>query len=173
MSKRFLIKNVQTDDWARFLFKEMRKDEKRPIGEGWMNLDQIYQLAKNKSSYHTLRMTLCEIISRKECETYVGTTRSEKGFLKKAIWYRHKKYEWKEYFSKDIFKLERQRMPKGENWFTVEDLVRKTGLARSKILRLIREHKLNKSVKTFDGYRFNPSKNYLERKIWYKLCLNG
>jgi len=173
MSKKFTIKNVQTDDWARFLFKEMRKDEKRPIGDGWMELNQICELAKTKAKYHTLRNILSEIINRKECEIYVGTTRSPKGFVKKAVWYRHKKYSWKEYFSKNIYKLERQRMPKGNDWFTAEDLSKKTGLARSKILRLIKEHKLNKSVKTFDGYRFNPSKNYLERKIWYKLCLNG
>lgn len=173
MSKRFIIKNVQTDDWARFLFKEMRKDEKRPIGERWMSLKQIAVLSKEKVSFHTLRCILAEIISRKECETYVGTIRSAKGFIKKAVWYRHKKYAWKEYFSKNIYKIERQRIPKGTGWFTVEDLSKKTGLARSKILRLIREHKLNKSVKMFDGYKFNPTKNYLERKIWYKLCLNG
>lgn len=173
MSKKFIIKNVQTDTWARFLFKEMRKDEKRPIGERWMELNQIYQFTKNKCKYHTLRVILSDIINRKECETYSGTTRSHKGFVKKAVWYRHKKYTWKEYFSKNIYKLERQRLPKGTDWFTAEDLSRKTGLARSKILRLIREHRLNKSVKTFDGYKFNPKKNYLERKIWYKLCLNG
>lgn len=173
MSKKFTIKNVQTDDWARFLFKEMRKDEKRPIGDRWMQRDEICQFTKNKYKYHTLRMILSEIINRKECETYVGTTRSDKGFVKKAVWYRHKKYGWKEYFSKNLYKIERQRLPKGTDWFTMEDLCKKTGLGKAKILRLIREHKLNKSVKTFDGYKFNPSKNYLERKIWYKLCLNG
>jgi hypothetical protein len=173
MSKKFTIKRIQTDDWARFLFNEMRKDEKRPIGKRWMDLKQIYELSKDKAKYYTLRNILSEIINRKECEIYSGTTRSHKGFVKKTVWYRHKKYGWKEYFSKNIYKLERQRLPKGTDWFTMEDISKKTGLARSKILRLIREHKLNKNVKTFDGYKFNPSKNYLERKIWYKLCLNG
>lgn len=173
MIKKFRIKNVQSDNWARFLFQEMRKDEKRPTGERWLELKQICELTKNKAKYHTLRNILSEIINRKECEIYAGTVRSPKGFVKKAVWYRHKKYTWKEYFSKNIYKKERQRIPNGTDWFTAEDLSKKTGLGKSKILRLIREHRLNKQVKTFDGYKFNANKNYLERKIWYKLCLNG
>lgn len=173
MSKKFCIKNVHQDDWARFLFQEMRKDEKRPAGNNWLELPEIVKLCNNKAKYHTLRNMLSEIINKKECEIYVGTTRSPKGFVKKAVWYRHKKYSWKEYFLKNIYKIERQRIPEGKNWFTADELSKKTGLAKSKILRLIREHRVNKSVKTFDGYKFNPKKNYLERKIWYKLCLNG
>jgi len=173
MSKRFCIKNVNRDVWARFLFQEMRKDEKRPIGDNWLELDKIAEISKTKTKYHTLRFILSEIINRKQCEIYTGTIRSPKGFAQKAVWYRHKKYTWKEYFEKNLYKIERQRLPQGKDWYTAEELSKKTGLAKSKILRLIREHKVNKNVKTFDGYKFNPKKNYLERKIWYKLCLNG
>ena len=101
MSKKFCIKNVHQDDWARFLFQEMRKDEKRPVGDNWLELTDIVKLCNNKAKYHTLRNMLSEIINKKECEIYVGTTRSPKGFVKKAVWYRHKKYSWKEYFSKN------------------------------------------------------------------------
>ena len=72
MSKKFTIKNVRTDTWARFPFNEMRKDEKRPIGERWMELSQICEFTKNKCKYHTLRVILSDIINRKECETYSG-----------------------------------------------------------------------------------------------------
>lgn len=173
MSKKFLIKNVGRDDWARFLFQEMRKDEKRPEGNNWLTSREISKIASDKISYHTFRLVLGELVQRNECEQFVGNIRSNKGTIIKAVWYRHKKYDWKTFFKKNIYKLQKQRLPQGENWFTIKQLSSKTGLGRAKILRLIRENKLNKKVKIFDGYAFNPKRNFLERKIWYKLCQNG
>lgn len=173
MSKKFLIKNVKNDDWARFLFKELRKDEKRPEGEGWLGVREIIKLGSGKTTYHSLRLILGELIQKGECEQFTGNIRSDKGIIIKAVWYRHKKYSWKQFFSKDVYKKQKQRLPSGKGWFTAKDLSKKTGLGRNKILRLIKEHKINNRVKIFDGYQFNPQRNYLERKIWYKLCLNG
>jgi len=173
MSKKFIIKNVEKDTWARFLFNELRKDEKRPDGENWMTVKEMSKICDEKISYHTLRLILSELVQKKDCEQFVGNIRSNKGTIIKAVWYRHKKHDWKSFFNKDIYKKEKQRIPTGKDWFTVNELSEKTGLGRSKILRLIKEHKVSNRVKIFDGYKFNPKKNYLERKIWYKLCLNG
>lgn len=171
MSKRFLIKNVNKDDWAKFLFQEMRKDEKRPVGSGWLTAREIH--AVSKKSFHSLRCILAELIQRKDCEIFSGNVRADRGFLQKCVWYRIKKGNWKEYFEKDLYKIRRERLPSGKNWFTVGELSEKTGLGKSKILRLMRAHKLSKRVQIFDGYKYSKEKKILERKIWYKLCLNG
>jgi len=169
--KRFVIKNVKKDVWANFLFQEMRKDEKRPVGSDWLT---VYELQKlSKKPMHGLRVVLAELNQRKESEMFVGNIRSNKGYIQKAIWYRLKKGNWKNLFEKDLYKRRKQRVPIGKNWFTVGELTEKTGLARSKILRLLRVHKLNNRIQIFDGYKYNKTKRILERKIWYKLCLNG
>jgi len=170
-SKKFKIKNLQKDDWAKFLFQEMRKDEKRPIGPGWMNIREIHN-ATNKS-IHMLRIAIYQLIQKKECEMFVGNIRSENGYIQKAVWYRLKNDTWKNFFGKNLHKIKNQRVPDGKNWFTVSELTQKTGLSRTKILRLIRENKLNKQVQLFDGYAYNNKRKSLTRKIWYKLCLNG
>ena len=97
----------------------------------------------------------------------------ENGYIKKAVWYRLKNDTWKNIFKNNSYKIKRQRIPSGKNWFTVGELTQKTGLARTKILRLIRENKLNKQVQIFDGYKYDSKTKFLTRKIWYKLCLNG
>lgn len=173
MSKKFVIKNVNKDLWATFLFNELRKDEKRPTGNNWLAVKDILKVANKKTTYYSLRIMMAELIQKGECEQYAGSVRSEKGTVIKAVWYRHKSYSWKDFFNKNIYKKERQRMPEGKNWFTAQDLCKKTGFGKAKILRLIKEHKISKKIKIFDGYRFNPQRNYLERKIWYKLCQNG
>lgn len=170
-NKKFKIKNLQKDDWAKFLFQEMRKDEKRPNGSGWMNINQIHSTT-NKSMSMTRRV-ISQMIQKKECEMFVGNIRSENGYITKAVWYRLKNDTWKNIFEKNLHKIKNQRIPSGKNWFTVGELTQKTGLARTKILRLIRENKLNKQVQIFDGYKYDSKRKFLTRKIWYKLCLNG
>lgn len=168
---KFTIKNKNTDPWASFLFREMQRDEKRPSGPGWMD---IYQLDKIcKMSFHTLRCVLNDLRSKGECELHLGNVRNDHGFIQKHVWYRLKKGNWKTYFKNHQYQKDNQRLPDGKDWYTVGQITNKTGLARSKILRLIKQYKVSNKVKVFDGYKFNPAKRRLERKIWYKLCLNG
>ena len=90
MSKKFLIKNVKSDRWAEFLFQEMRKDEKRPNGPGWMTIKEICALSENRFSYHSFRLVISELIQKKECEQFMGNIRSNRGVMIKCVWYRHK-----------------------------------------------------------------------------------
>lgn len=170
-NKKFKIKNLQKDDWAKFLFQEMRKDEKRPNGSGWMNINQIH--STTNKSLHMVRRVISQMIQKKQCEMFVGNIRSENGYITKAVWYRLKNDNWKNIFKNNLHIIKRQRIPNGKNWFTVGELTQKTGLARTKILRLIRENKLNKQIQIFDGYKYDSKREFLTRKIWYKLCLNG
>ena len=169
--KKFIIKNKDRDPWASFLFKELGKDERRPEGSGWMDVPQLTKISN--MSFHTLRNVLTELRQKSKCEMYNGNIRNDKGFIQKHVWYRLKGTNWKIYFKNRQYQKDNQRLPEGKDWYTVKELEQKTGFARSKILRLMKSHKVSNSVKVFDGYRFNPSKNRLERKIWYKLCLNG
>ena len=170
-TKKFRIKNLERDDWAKFLFQEMRKDEKRPKGPGWLTIYEI-ENASNKSVY-MVRGVITELIHKKECEIFTGNIRSKNGYIQKAVWYRLKNDTWKNFFVNNIYKIKRQRIPIGKNWFTVGELIEKTGLGRQKILRLIRENKLNKQIEIFDGYKYDSKRKFLIRKIWYKLCPNG
>lgn len=170
-TKKFAIKNRNTDPWASFLFRELQRDERRPQGPGWMDVHELGKICG--ISFHTLRVVLNELNNKKETEMFSGNIRNDQGFIQKHVWYRLKKGNWKTYFKNRQYQKDKQRVPNGKDWFTVNEITNKTGLARSKILRLIKEYKVSNKVKVFDGYRFNPSKNRLERKIWYKLCLNG
>lgn len=169
--KKFVIKNKNTDPWAKFLFKELERDEKRPHGSGWMDVHEIHKTCK--MSFHTLRTVLNELRGKNECEVYSGNIRNDNGYIQKHVWYRLKKGNWKTYFKNNQYQKDNQRIPPGNDWYTVGEITNKTGFARSKILRLIKQYKVSNKVKVFDGYKFNPDKTRLERKIWYKLCLNG
>jgi len=169
--KKFVIKNKNRDPWSSFLFRELGKDERRPDGPGWMDLHELSKICY--MSFHTLRVALNELRQKGKCELYSGNIRNERGFIQKHVWYRLKRGNWKTYFKNYQYQKDNQRLPQGKDWYTVKELEQKTGFARSKILRLMKSHKISNSVKVFDGYRFNPKKNRLERKIWYKLCLNG
>jgi hypothetical protein len=168
---KFVIKNKNSDPWSKFLFREVAKDERRPQGSGWMDLHELEKICG--ISFHTLRVVLNDLRQKGKCELYSGNIRNEKGWMQKHVWYKLKTTNWNTFFKNRQYQKDNQRLPEGKNWYTVKDLEKKTGFARSKILRLMKSHKVSNSVKVFDGYRFNPKKNKLERKIWYKLCQNG
>lgn len=171
MQRKFSIKNKNRDDWAKFLFREIEKDERRPEGSGWLDLDQLIKISGIDED--NIRTILNKMRHAKDCELYTGKVRNEGGFIVKHVWYKLAKGNWKAYFRNRQFQKDRQRLPDGKDWYTIKDIERKTGFARSKILRLIKEHKVNRKIRVFDGYVFNPNKKQLVRKIWYKLCLNG
>jgi len=169
--QKFAIKNKSGDSWARFLFNEVEKDEKRPSGQGWLDINQLTKLSGKKRD--NLRTVLNSMRHMGLCTLFNGQIRNDKGFIVKHVWYQANGNTWSNYLKHNKFQISRQRIPSGKDWFTVTDLEKKTGFARSKILRLIKEHKLTNKIKVFDGYRYNPKKNFLERKMWYKLCQNG
>lgn len=169
--KKYALKNKSKDSWSSFMFNEIKQNETKPEGTGWMTREEMckkYNLKKCSVQKITNQTHM-----RKDCVLFAGTAQSNKGRLSRCVWYRLIKGNWDTYFINKIYTKKLERKPLQKDWYTVWELRDKTGLSPIKIRKLISVNKMSNRIKMFDGYAMEPSSGKLKRRIWYKLCLNG
>lgn len=62
----------------------------------------------------------------------------------------------------------RSQKPEGEDWFTIHDLRKETGLSNNSAYEFIKEHIVSGKLEKVKGSEYSKEHNQLVRRVWYR-----
>lgn len=77
--------NGTDDKWVRLLKEALHKNERRPVGDGWVTAIEL--AAKLKICRDRAYLLLREMLTKKKVERFIGAVKLEKKMTRR-VWYR-------------------------------------------------------------------------------------